>query len=358
MTKIHHIINSYDIKLGGAESLVVSLKNYLIMKKIPTHIYGLMDCAEKVDNTSNAGLKNPYSFKAFLNVKNYIKLNVKDNDIIHSHLFPSNFYCSIIKLFKLTNATLITTEHSTSNRRRGNIFGKLIDRIIYHPCVYIICISEGVKKKLNNWIVKNSNKTRVIQNGCKLYKKPNYLKNFENKTVKIISVGSLKDSKNYSTAIKAFSKIKKLDFSWQIAGDGYLYKELNDLVNQFELKDRISFLGHVDNVSDLLDNANIFLIPSKWEGFGLAAVEAMHSSLPIVASDVDGLKEVASNKKICSLLINPNDYKDIAMKLEKLITSKKLREELGKNAYQNSLNYDIKRMFREYSSIYKTLIES
>ncbi len=356
--KIHHIINSYDKKLGGAESLVVLLKNHLILKKISTHIYGIMDCAEKIDNASNAGLKNPYSFKAFLSIKNYIKLNVKDNDIIHSHLFPSNFYCSIIKLLKITNATLITTEHSTSNRRRGNIFGKIIDRIIYHPCNYIICISEGVEKKLNDWIFKNSNKTKVIRNGCKLYKKLNYLKNSKNKTVKIISIGSLKNSKNYFTAIKAFNKIKKNNFLWEIAGDGVLYKELIDLVNKFELNDKISFLGHVNDVDKLLDNANIFLMPSKWEGFGLAAVEAMHSSLPIIASNVDGLKEVVSNERTCSLLINPDDVEDIAMKLEQLIKSKKLREELGRNAYHNSLNFDIEKMLNKYFSFYRTLIKN
>ena len=358
MTKIHHIINSYDIRLGGAESLVVLLKEHLIMKKISTHIYGLMDCTEKIDNASNAGLKSPYSFKAFLSVKNYIKLNVKDNDIIHSHLFPSNFYCSIIKLLKLTKATLITTEHSTSNRRRGNIFGKMIDRIIYHPCTYIICISKGVEKNLNNWIFKNSNKTKVIRNGCKLYKKLNYLKSSKDKAVKIISIGSLKDSKNYFKAIKAINKIKKLDFLWEIAGDGIQYKELNNLVNKFELNDKISFLGHVNDVDELLDNANIFLIPSKWEGFGLAAVEAMHSSLPIIASNVEGLKEVVSNERTCSLLINPDDAEDIAMKLEQLIKSKKLREELGKNAYQNSLSFDIEKMFNKYLSFYRTLIKN
>ena len=356
--KIHHIINSYDIKLGGAESLVVSLKNHLILKKISTHIYGLMNCAEKIENASNAGLKSPYSLKAFLSVRNYIKLNVKDNDIIHSHLFPSNFYCSIIKLLKLTNARLITTEHSTSNRRRGNIFGKMIDRIIYHPCIYIICISRGVEKKLNDWISKNSNKTKIIRNGCKLNKKLNHIKNSKDKAVKIISIGSLKDSKNYFTAIKAIDKIKELDFLWAIAGDGVLYKELNDLVNKFELKDKISFLGHVDDIDKLLDDANIFLIPSKWEGFGIAAVEAMHSSLPIIASNVDGLREVVSNERTCSLLINPNDVEDIAMKLKQLIKSKKLREELGRNAYQNSLNFSIEKMLNKYFSFYKTLINN
>ncbi len=353
--KIHHIINSYDIKLGGAESLVVSLKDHLIFKNIPTHIYGIMKNVEKIDNASNAGLENPYSLKAFLSIKNYIKANVKDEDIIHSHLFPSNFYCSIIKLLKLTNAKLITTEHSTSNRRRGNILGKIIDAIIYHPCTLIICISNGVEKKLNDWITKNSKKTRVIQNGCILNKNIKSFKNFNNKTVKIVSVGSLKDSKNYATTIKAIKKIKKLDFLWQIAGDGYLYKKLNDLVKRFNLNKKIQFLGYVNDVNELLDNANIFLIPSKWEGFGLAVVEAMHSSLPIIASNVDGLKEIVSNEQTCSLLIDPNDIEDIAIALEKLIKSRNLRETLGRNAYHNSLGYNIEKMFEKYIAVYNKL---
>ena len=168
-------------------------------------------------------------------------------------------------------------------------------------------------------------------------------------------MGSLKNSKNYARTIKAINKIKKLDFLWQIAGNGHLYKKLNNLVDKFKLNKKIEFLGHVNDVNELLDNANIFLIPSKWEGFGLAAVEAMHSSLPIVASDVDGLREVVSNEQTCSLLINPNDIEDIAIKLEKLIISKNLREKLGTNAYHNSLNYNIEKMFEKYMSVYKTI---
>jgi glycosyltransferase involved in cell wall biosynthesis len=57
---------------------------------------------------------------------------------------------------------------------------------------------------------------------------------------------------------------------------------------------KVKFLGYVADIQPLLEQADIFLIASRWEGFGLAAVEAMNASLPVVASEVDGLCDVVA----------------------------------------------------------------
>ena len=171
----------------------------------------------------------------------YFNENVSDSDIVHSHLFPSNFYCSIIKLLGLTKARLITTEHSTSNRRRGRFFGKIIDHIIYYPCDQIICISQVVKKSLIDWIHSSNKKTKVINNGIKLFKKIQ-IKKKHNKTLKIISVGSLRDVKNYDKALMAMNKIKDLDFSWIIAGGGNLLNPLVQKVEKLKLNESFSLV--------------------------------------------------------------------------------------------------------------------
>jgi len=356
--KIHHIINSYSDKAGGAENLVRMIHMHLKNNDIQSSIFGLLNCNNEIDGAHTAGLNTPYSLSAFLSIKKYCDKNVKKNDILHSHLFPANFFCSIIKILGFTKATLITTEHSTNNRRRGRIWGKIIDIITYKACDHIISISTGVKNQLISWMPKIRNKVIVIKNGCDLKHRNPIIRMKNNNTINLISVGSLKEAKNYSMTIKSIYKIRNLNFVWRIAGDGLLKEKLIKQVNDLRLNNKIFFLGHINPIWPLLEKSDIFIMVSKWEGFGIAAVEAMNSSLPIIASNIIGLKEIVDTKPPCAFLVNPLDKTDIAKKIEKLILSHELRIKLGSTAFHNSKIFDKSRMFNSYLDFYNNLINT
>ena len=356
--KIHHIINSYSDKAGGAENLVRMLHMHLKNNNIQSSMFGLIASDNEINDGNTAGLKTPYSLSAFLSIKRYCEKNVKKDDIIHSHLFPSNFFCSVIKILGFTKATLITTEHSTYNRRRGKTWGKIIDIITYQACDHIIAISIGVKNQLISWMPKIKNKVLVIRNGCDLKHSNPIIRKENNKTIKLISIGALKEAKNYSMTINSLHTIRNLNFEWNIAGDGLLKEKLVKQVHNLNLNNKIFFLGHKSPIWSLLEKSDIFIMTSKWEGFGIAAVEAMNSSLPIIASNIDGLKEIVDTKPPCALLVNPCDKTDIAKKLEKLILSHKLRKELGSKAYYNSKNFDKSIMLSSYLKFYNNLVNT
>ena len=269
---------------------------------------------EDINDAQTANLETPYSFRAFSAIKNYCINNVSDQDIIHAHLFPANFFCSIIKILGFTNAKLITTEHSTYNRRRGKFWGKIIDKIIYKSYDHIISISNGTKKKLIEWLPETKNRIIVIKNGCALKHKKPIIREKNKSTIKLVSVGALKTAKNYELTIKSIIHIKDLDFKWTIAGDGALRNKLNKEIEKLGLIDKIKFIGRVDPIWTLLEQSDIFIITSIWEGFGMAAVEAMNSTLPIVASDIPGLKEIVGfEESKCALFVNPLDDYDISI---------------------------------------------
>ena len=353
--KVHQIINSYGKKIGGAESIALNIHKHLINNQFNSSCFGVLKCDGGIIGCESANLKNPYSIKAFLAIKKYFENNVEDYDIVHVHLFPSTFYCSILKFFGFTKSLLVCTEHSTYNRRRKLFLGKLIDFITFRNYRYIFAISEGVKKQLGLWIPFFKEKIIVVNNGVELKNKELIIRNKKRKKIKIVSVGRLEKSKNYSKTIQSFSKIKNLDFTWTIAGKGNLNKDLLKQIKYLNLEEKIFLVGHIDNVWELLKNSDIFIIASKWEGFGLAAVEAMNCSLPIIASKIDGLKDIVYSSPPCALFIDPNDSDDIAGKISRMINSYDLRKNLGENAFFRSKDFRFEKMLDEYLNLYRRL---
>jgi glycosyltransferase involved in cell wall biosynthesis len=356
--RVHQIINDYSLSTGGAQRIVRNLHEYLPKKGVVSRIFGISyHDDDDLENAQSLSLGSPYQFRAIKKIYDYLSENVKPGDIIHAHLFPAILYVSLLKMSgKLTNP-IIFTEHSTSNRRRNNFLGSLIDRFTYTGCDKVVAISEATENKLTKWKPKLKTKIVVINNGSHLH-----FKQFNDrpikKRVRIVSVGRLTDAKNYSLALEAVSELGAFDLEYWIAGDGQLLHSLTALSQKLGIENRVKFLGYVDNVSELLAQADIFLIPSLWEGFGLAAVEAMNAGLPIIASDIPGLREVVNSKVPCAELINPKSKKSVSNGLKKLITSHQLRKKLGINGFERAKVFSLDKMIDGYIKVYSEISDS
>ena len=137
--------------------------------------------------------------------------------------------------------------------------------------------------------------------------------------------------------IENYKKIKLL-----IYGKGELKNKLESLTKELQIEDKVIFKGYISNesVPKILNEMDIFVVPSINESFGVAAVEAMACEIPIIASSVGGLKEVILDKET-GYLVPKKDHKEIAKYLKKLILDKKLRTSLGKSGRKRVLeNYD------------------
>ena len=132
-------------------------------------------------------------------------------------------------------------------------------------------------------------------------------------------------------------------------------EELKAQVKSLGLQDTVKFLGYVSDIPSLLKKADIFLIPSKWEGFGLAAVEAMNASLPCVVSNVPGLGDLIEKDGEDAFLVSPSNEKIITQRLTQLAENKELRHEMGKKAFTRSLNFGVDTMIVDYMNLYKKI---
>ncbi len=353
--RVHQIINSVDLSRGGAERVARQIHAGLRKSGFDAKLVALEDCdMGDLEGACSLGLSSPYDPRALLRLKAYAR-GIAANDIVHVHLFPSSAHVAALARTGHLPGRLVFTEHSTSNRRRGHVLGGLIDEKVYRSYEKIIAISDGVKAELlrtHPWLV---NRTTVIENGC-----PLFFDHLPDRTgldgpFHIVSVGRLTPAKNYDTAVHALAQLPAGVVRYSIAGEGAERATLERLTSELGLKDRVNLLGYVENVSELLKTADAFLIPSNWEGFGLAAVEAMNAGLPVIAADVPGLREVVGRDGHAARLVDPSDVAGIASAVRFLAENPDERRRMGAAGFEMAKKYDMVRFLEAHKSFYEKL---
>lgn len=156
--------------------------------------------------------------------------------------------------------------------------------------------------------------------------------------------------------IENYKKIRLL-----IYGKGELKNKLEDLTKELQIEDKVIFKGYISNedVPKALNEMDIFVVPSilDSESFGVAAVEAMACEVPVIVSDVDGLKEVVVNNET-GFVIPKKSPKEIANKIKILIENNDIVKKFKKNARDRVLKlYDWNKNVENMIKIYKELLK-
>jgi len=293
-------------KGGGAEVLVRELHKIYLSKGLKSHvIYSTGSADELGDNETILGL-NPRNPLNVFRIRKLLKCLSRESDqemIVHVHLtWP--LYFVTLACIGLKNIRLVYTEHSTNNNRRNIPLIWIIERIIYDRYDHIVCISEGVRKALANWVgPRISQRLITIPNGARLYSVVDRSE-LKGRLPRLVSVGSLSFRKNFDSVIKAIARLRNEIACYTIVGEGPERKKLEKIIHNESLEDKVKLVGWRDSVEGELCASDIQIIPSLWEGFGLVAVEGMSTGLPVVASNVDGLREVLGEKNQSVTLVN------------------------------------------------------
>ena len=146
----------------------------------------------------------------------------------------------------------------------------------------------------------------------------------------LISIGPLTAEKNHQVIIKAMSRLRSIELHYVICGAGPNSERLYRLTQKLHLEDRIHFARSRDDVANLLHACDIFCLPSKSEGMGMPALEAMEAGLPLITSDVQGIKDFMVNGET-GFMFAPNDVNGFAAGIEALVEDKKLRLDMGEH---------------------------
>lgn len=162
------------------------------------------------------------------------------------------------------------------------------------------------------------------------------------KTFKIIMIARFQDQKDHDGLIEALATLQ--DYSWvlEFVGDGPRIADVKALVHTHGLTERVAFLGQRLDVPVLLEQSDLFVLSSFWEGFPRSIIEAMRAALPVLCSDVGGCGE-SVQQGVTGFLVPPGDSRALAKSLEVFFCNPELAYSMGQAGrarYEDFFSFD------------------
>lgn len=343
-------------KLAGAETMCENLCKALRNQGCDVVAVSLYtEHTPITDRLENAGIKVVYlgkkkgfDFSTF--VKLYQLMKKERPEVVHTHIYAARYALPVAAFCGIPKK--IHTVHNIAQQEQAKA-GKIVNKFMFKHCGVIpVALSEEVKKTVEEVYELPSEQIPVIFNGvdlsnCKV--KEDYTKKSE---FKIVHIGRFMDVKNHAMILKTFAMFSKrhADAKLQLIGDGELRKDMVQLAQELGVENFVEFAGLQSNVYPWLHDADIFVLPSKFEGMPMTLIEAMGTGLPIIASAVGGVPDMLTDGE-SAILIKPESEQLLAS-LEMLYYDESIRRVLGQKALQRSLAFSSETMAQRYIEIY------
>ncbi|PKL09438.1 MAG: hypothetical protein CVV51_03890 [Spirochaetae bacterium HGW-Spirochaetae-7] len=364
--KILHVINS--LAAGGAERLLATLLPRFVSRGASVSLLVL----DARGDAFSAGLAaggvdvrfaraegaNVYSPARIRDIAGAIRLF--SPHIVHAHLAPSFHWCALAcGRRRPGGARLVATEHAMKNRRMSLPILSRLERSAYGRYDRIICVSGEVARAVSGWLGMDAGNFPVIQNGIELggdamgeLRADAAIRQWKDGRFLVAMTARFVEAKDHATALSVLAALPD-SFAMAFAGDGPLLSAMRQEVIRLGLESRAWFAGTVTDIGSFLASANAYLQPSRDEGFGIAVLEAMAAGLPVVASDVGGLKTLVGG---AGTLVTPGDVDGFSLALRKLADDAALRAKSIARGKARSRLYDIEESVDWYMELYDSVL--
>ena len=301
----------------------------------------------------------------------YKYLKKKPVDILHTHLFHMHIIGRLAG--KLAKVPWIVSTHHNFRQSNHPImkFGERVTRSLTDVTTAVTYAAEesyfptgeyftvqGLLSGRKHFTIYNSvNMDEVDRTRKHDNKQSKRYKLGLGQEIILVCVSRLHPVKGHLYLIDAMNMVREIypELLLLIVGDGELRKELSNKVRAYGLEKYIRFLGYRSDVYDILFASDIFVLPSVYEGFGLAIAEAMAFDLPVVATDLPSIREVVVHEKT-GLLVPPRNPAALAGAILRLMESPSLAKSYGHNGRQRVEDlFSLKMITRQYEDLYKEL---
>ena len=365
--KILHIITS--LRTGGAERLVTELacRHQATGDKVKVLLFDgtrtpLFDELEKRGipvhalGEGFAAMSNPLLLPA---LKRFLRKH--PFDIVHTH----NTSCQLLAAM-VPEITRVTTEHNASNRRRNWRWFRPIDRWMYGRYCRIVCVGEETRKTLSDWLDRPGldKKMSVIPNGIDLQRIVNASPAEDmcagpstssgTGPYKILMVSAFRPEKDQQTLIRAIQQLPE-EYQLFLAGGAETpeNQKIMDDCKTLAKGPRVHFLGVRPDVPNLLADADAVVLSSKHEGMSLSVLEGMASGKPMIASDVEGMRDLVGS---AGLLFPQGDAETLATLIREVCENPEKAREIGRKCRDRAMQYDIAETAKRYHALYEEVL--
>lgn len=368
--KVLHFISS--LGYGGAERLLADLLPILKKMGVQVSVVSMTDQVPLAVGMKKSGISvysidhhgTIYRIDQLWKARRKIRmiLHKENPDIVHSHLYIPDILSRLTAPLK---CKLITTLHQTDpwwneKKRLRSVVKTWLD-IITGKLRKIRYIT--ISKDVGSFACQNLNipkeRVRIISNGINLLKFQFIVRDRKSNQFKIIQVGRFYEVKGHKTSIKAFKILKHYypDAKLIFVGVGPLLRIIEHEVKDLQLEEAVEFKGVRDDVQELLQQADVFWMPSEWEGLPIACLEAMACGLPVIASSVGGLQELVLDGKT-GYLIERGSFEQLTEKTIEILSNSSLAMQMGLAGRQRVEQfYSIEETAKNYVKAYKDLLE-
>lgn len=321
--KILYVITG--LSQGGAERVVCDLADEMFVRGHTVEIAYLTGEVltkpiHQEINLVKVGLNKLVSLPvAYLKLAKIIR--IYQPDIVHAHMVHANLLTRLVRIVTPIDK-LICTAHSNNE---GGILRMLTYRVTHKLATITTNVSQQATLAFENKHAVPTNGMHTIYNGINL-NKFNYNPTARHTLIKeleiddscklILAVGRFTEAKDYPNLLNAIHLLKEqVDYPFKllIAGDGLLREKMEDMISELQLQDEVILLGRRDDIPKLMSAANLFVLSSKFEGFGLVVAEAMACECLIIATDCGGVAEVLDNQEF---LVAPENADALKSKIE------------------------------------------
>ena len=367
--KVLHI--TYDMRIGGTEMVIKNLIESNTDESIDMSIF----CIESPlgpwgEELKKAGIS--ISVKArqpgfdLLLIK-AIRKHIKDNhiDIVHCHQYTPWVYGAIATAF--TSTKVVFTEHGRFYPDSSSWKRKFVNPILCKLTSVITAISKATKDALVTYEYIPFDSVDVVYNGIEPLR-PNQEELPQLKTQLELpqdalvfgTVARLDPIKNQKMLITAFAEVSAIlpNAYLLIVGDGELMGELNSLVAQLGIAEKVLFAGYKLDPSNYPAIMDVFLLPSLSEGTSITLLEAMSIGKPCIVTNAGGNPEIVAHLETGLVVTNDNEQelKDAMISISQ---SNDLYVKLSNNAKPRfDEHFHVTKMFDSYSKIYRRTLES
>ena len=288
-------------------------------------------------------------------------------DLMHVHYAIPHAYAAYMakKMLKDQgfNIPIVTTLHGTDITLVGNHpFYKTSVNFSINKSDIVTCVSESLKQDtldqfeiykeidvVPNFI--DISKYKRQQELC-LAENPN-----PNKERIITHVSNFRPVKNIKNVIQIFYNIQeKISSKLMMIGEGPEKEMAEDLCRDLSIENKVHFLGNTNQVEKNLCHSDLFLLPSTTESFGLAALEAMASKVPVVSSNAGGLPEINIHGET-GYLTDANDIKSMSDYAISILENPNVLEEFKIKAFNKAESFDINKVVPIYEKIYSKALK-